>query len=254
MVVYFSGTGNSRYAAESLAIRLGDKLVNANEYIKEKRTAELSSETSYIFVAPTYSWRIPRIFSDFIENGIFGGSASAYFVMTCGDDIGNAGAFLKELCVKKGFTYEGVMAVIMPENYVAMFDVTEKAESEKLISAADRRIKQISGFITGGNDFPAEKLSFLAGFKSRSINPIFYKRFVKSKGFRVTDKCISCGRCEELCPMNNVRLVDEMPVYGDTCTHCMACICSCPTEAIEYKKKTVGKPRYFNTKSPVIED
>jgi NAD-dependent dihydropyrimidine dehydrogenase PreA subunit/flavodoxin len=254
MIVYFSGTGNSRYVAEALALRLSDKLVNANEFIKEKRTLELSSETPYIFVAPTYSWRIPRVFSDFIENGKFSGSTTVYFVMTCGDDIGDAGAFLKLLSIKKGFTYMGVMAVFMPENYVAMFDVTQKAEAEQMILAADTRIKQIYGFIAEGNNFPAEKLNCLAKFKSRRINPIFYKHFVKSKGFRVTDKCISCGRCEELCPMNNVHLADGVPVYGDTCTHCMACICGCPTEAIEYNKRTVGKPRYYNSKRPVLDD
>ena len=31
---------------------------------------------------------------------------------------------------------------------------------------------------------------------------------------------------------------------GKNCTHCMACICYCPKEAIEYGKKSKGKPRY----------
>ena len=30
----------------------------------------------------------------------------------------------------------------------------------------------------------------------------------------------------------------------ENCTHCMACICYCPAEAIEYGKKSLGKPRY----------
>ena len=30
----------------------------------------------------------------------------------------------------------------------------------------------------------------------------------------------------------------------DSRTHCMACICYCPKEAIEYGKKSKGKPRY----------
>ena len=34
------------------------------------------------------------------------------------------------------------------------------------------------------------------------------------------------------------------PVWDKNCTHCMACICYCPVEAIEYGKKSVGKPRY----------
>ncbi|MFB0920804.1 MAG: EFR1 family ferrodoxin [Oscillospiraceae bacterium] len=254
MIVYFSGTGNSRYAAEALAIRLGDKLVSSNEYIKERRTAELYSEMPYVFVAPTYSWRIPRIFSDFIEKGKFEGNAAVYFVMTCGDDIGNAGSYLKELCLRKEFEYMGVAAVVMPENYVAVFEVTDKNEIEPIMKKADGQLKLLAELLSSASVFPEEKHGVLASFKSRCINPIFYKSVVKSKDFHVTDKCISCGRCEELCPLNNIRLVDGDPVYGENCTHCMACICSCPTESIEYKKRTVGKPRYYNSKSPVIDD
>ncbi|WP_366008713.1 4Fe-4S binding protein [uncultured Eubacterium sp.] len=33
-------------------------------------------------------------------------------------------------------------------------------------------------------------------------------------------------------------------IWGNQCTHCMACICYCPTEAIKYGKKSIGKPRY----------
>ncbi len=254
MIIYFSGTGNSRYAAEALALHLGDKLVSANEYIKDRRTAGLYSETPYVFVCPTYSWRIPRIFSDFIENGKFEGSSDAYFAMTCGDDIGNAGAYLKPLCEKKGFKYSGAAAVVMPENYVAVFEVTPKNEIDAIMKEADGRLRSLAEIISKGHAFPEEKCGFFANFKSKCINPIFYKSVVKSQDFHVTDKCISCGRCEELCPLNNIRLVDGAPVYGENCTHCMACICACPTEAIEYKKRTVGKPRYYNSKSPVIDD
>ena len=34
------------------------------------------------------------------------------------------------------------------------------------------------------------------------------------------------------------------PVWGGNCTHCMACICRCGVESIEYGKKSLGKPRY----------
>ncbi len=34
------------------------------------------------------------------------------------------------------------------------------------------------------------------------------------------------------------------PVWGGNCAHCMACICRCGAEAIEYGKKSLGKPRY----------
>ena len=57
-------------------------------------------------------------------------------------------------------------------------------------------------------------------------------------------RCIGCGRCVELCPLNNIHLENGKPVWGKDCTHCMACICYCPAEAIEYGKKSLGKPRY----------
>ena len=37
---------------------------------------------------------------------------------------------------------------------------------------------------------------------------------------------------------------DGKPVWNGKCVHCMACICSCPTEAIEYGSKSKGQPRY----------
>ena len=47
-----------------------------------------------------------------------------------------------------------------------------------------------------------------------------------------------------ICPLNNIHLENSKPVWGKNCTHCMACICYCPKEAIEYGRKSKGKPRY----------
>ena len=81
-------------------------------------------------------------------------------------------------------------------------------------------------------------------FLSGPVNPLFYRFFVKANAFRAGSGCVGCGRCAEKCPMNNIRLQNGKPLWGGRCTHCMACIGYCPTEAIEYGKKSVGKPRY----------
>ena len=44
--------------------------------------------------------------------------------------------------------------------------------------------------------------------------------------------------------MNNIVMEEKQPLWGKDCTHCMACICGCPKEAIEYGRKSKGKPRY----------
>jgi NAD-dependent dihydropyrimidine dehydrogenase PreA subunit len=80
--------------------------------------------------------------------------------------------------------------------------------------------------------------------KTAVVNPIFYQLVVKTGPFHATDTCTGCGKCEQYCPLNNIILVNGKPQWGENCTHCMACICKCPAEAIEYGTHSNGKPRY----------
>ena len=125
--------------------------------------------------------------------------------------MGNTPKYLKQLCEQKKFTYMGCAEIVMPENYIAI---------------------------------PEKKVSAFAKAGSGVINTLFYPLIVSAKKFYVTDACIGCGKCTEVCPLNNVSLKDGKPVWGDQCTHCMACICKCPKEAIEYGNRSKGKPRY----------
>ena len=244
MVVYFTGTGNSRYCAEWLAHAFGDEAVDSFRFIRDGIAAELISEKPWVFVAPTYGWQLPRIFAEFLHSGSFAGNRDAYFVMTCGDDIGNAGAKIETLCALMGLNYKGVLQVIMPENYIALFDAPGREESQKII--ADARPTLVSGVscIREGRDFPGLKAGAIDKLKSGIVNAAFYRFIIKSKSFTASDVCVSCGRCADVCPLGNIQLQEGTPVWGNRCTHCMACICGCPTSAIEYGKASQGRSRY----------
>ena len=95
-----------------------------------------------------------------------------------------------------------------------------------------------------GEPFPAPKVGPLDRFKTGPVNTIFYKWFVKSGPFTVSDACIGCGKCALSCPVNGIDIVGRKPHWNGACTHCMACICGCPVSAIEYGHKSQGKPRY----------
>ena len=244
MIVYFSGTGNSCWCAELLAARLGDELLDAFQYIKNGIAADLRSGTPWIFVSPTYAWRLPRIFRDFLRSGSFEGSDQAYFVMTCGSDIGNADRSNRALCEEKHLRCRGTLEVVMPENYVAMFSVPGEEESARIIAKARPVVEEGARMIRENRDFPERKPSLLDRFKSGPVNTCFYPVSVSDRKFFSTDACISCGRCAEGCPTNSVELREGRPVWLGTCTHCMACICGCPVSAIEYGTASRGKPRY----------
>ena len=247
MILYFSGTGNSRYVARKIAQELNDELISLNQLIKEENTDELTStDKPFIFVCPTYAWRLPIVVTDFIKNTKFSGSNKVYFIMTCGGDTGKSIKYIQKLCKYKNWQLKGMAEIKMPENYIALFPVPDKETSKQIIKEADKQIDKIISDINAENEFETIIPSGLGGtIKSGITNVAFYKMFVNAKGFHYTDKCIGCGKCIELCPLNNINLKDKKPVWKNNCTHCMACICGCPTEAIEYKNKTQNKERYY---------
>ncbi len=244
MIVYFSGTGNSRWCAELLADKLSDQYVDAFELIKESIAVKLTSSRPWVFVAPTYAWQLPRIFADFIRRGSFSGSRDAYFVMTCGSDIGSAQTGNQALCLEKSLRCRGTLQVVMPENYIAMFPVPDAAEARIIIDAARPVLERGVACIQEGMDFPALKIGAADKLKSGVVNSAFYKLFIRAKPFTVSEACTDCGNCSKSCVLNNIRLIDGKPIWGGSCTHCMACISICPTSAIEYGKASRGRPRY----------
>ena len=246
MVFYFTGTGNSRYTAEMITKEIGDETIYINQYIKSGEQGEFHSMTPIVFVVPTYGWRMPKVVEEFIIKSKFSGNTKAYFVLTCGDSSGDSGKYARKLCREKKFIYMGLATVVLPENYIAMFDVPSKEEAVKIIEKATPQIREIGCNIGKSGYLPIEKNTFLGKIESSIVNPIFYKTVVSAKGFRVGEGCIGCGKCVTLCPLNNIQLVDNKPKWGNECTHCMACICRCPVECIEYKKKSIGKNRFYN--------
>ena len=84
MVLYFSGTGNSRYVAERIAVTLGEELLSMNDRIKAGDTSPVISAERLIIVTPTYAWRIPRIVRDWLAETDFPCGTQAWFVMSCG--------------------------------------------------------------------------------------------------------------------------------------------------------------------------
>ena len=66
MILYFSGTGNSRHAAELIHSVTGGDIISINDIIKHSKPSVFESEEPYVIVCPTYAWRVPRVVEDFI--------------------------------------------------------------------------------------------------------------------------------------------------------------------------------------------
>jgi len=60
------------------------------------------------------------------------------------------------------------------------------------------------------------------------------------KSIIVDDKCIGCGICVKVCPVNNIKLVDKKPLFQHRCEMCFACDEWCPSDAIHHWSRAEG--------------
>lgn len=244
MILYFTGTGNSEYVAKRIGKETGDIVLNLFEKLRKEDFSEINSKNPWVIVTPTYAWRIPNILREWLKRTNLSGNPNIYFVMTCGGSIGNAGKYLKSLCADKDMNYFGCFEVVMPENYIALFTTPSKDKALKIIAEAEKIIDKAAFAINNGEQFPNISVTTADKLNSGVVNNIFYPLFVHAKKFYATDACISCGKCVKVCPLNNIHIKNSRPIWGKACTHCMACICRCPKEAIEYGRHSKGLVRY----------
>ena len=212
MVVYFSGTGNSKYVAERIAGSLQEKLICMNERIKSGDTGSVKTGENLVVVVPTYAWRIPRVVSDWIGQTEFVGAKNVWYVMSCGSGIGGADIYNRKLSEKKGLKHMGTAQIIMPENYIAMFNAPDVEKAKKIVAAAGPDIAKAVLAIKHGEKLPS-KSGFGASFESGLVNDIFYAAFVKAKAFYADQTCTGCGKCVKVCPLNNVTMKNKKPFY-----------------------------------------
>jgi ferredoxin len=222
--------------------------VSINTLIKTNNKAPVKSKNPLVIVAPVYAGRIPRVLEQYIEEVLFLRNKNAYFIVTCAATPWIAVDYVKKLCKQKGLNLLGFNSLVMPQNNIAYTDIKTDTENDEIISIVTPKIKQIAELIKVGHPLPSEEPG--KALMSRVLNPVMYAMIIKAKGFCITDVCEGCGKCAERCSLNNIELISGNPKWGRNCTHCMACIGGCQYKAIEFGKKTSGRNRYYNTKTP----
>ena len=79
---------------------------------------------------------------------------------------------------------------------------------------------------------PKTSLAIIPGAVQR-----FFKGLTAAYPKIVKDKCIGCGKCEEVCPESTVSVVDKTAVISyNKCIRCYCCHEMCPVQAIEIKR------------------
>lgn len=276
MILYFSGTGNSKYVAEKLAELLNEKLVNIESchslpmMVDDAPLAhEALGEESLGIIFPVYAWGLPKIVADYLSNKRFvedpltkGSDITNKFVwtvMTCGDDMGYADVILEKV-IKR--TVNAAYSLQMPNTYVSLpsFDVDAPELARKKIKETEAQLPGIAESIRNKENCRKLTRGDMAWMKTYVLRPLFNKFLVTDKFFRRTQNCIcvshpsdsrfasrdlhasSCGLCAKQCPTKDIAMIAGQPVWqNNNCTGCLRCYHNCPKHAIEWGKFTKNK-------------
>ena len=235
MIFYFSGTGNSAWAARQLAKLTGDE---ACDITALHELPDLANARQIGFVFPVYAWGAPEVMADFAKK-LPKTQVFTFGVCTCGADAGLA---LKQF--SKLYPLSSCYSLVMPNNYILGSDTDEEGEIREKITAARAELERISGEIQRQEKVYRVHEGAMAGLKSGLVN-FGFNRFARSaKPFFTEDSCNSCGLCVRNCPAHAITLQDGKPVWAAQCYQCLRCINECPQQAIQYGKSTAGRRRY----------
>ncbi len=263
MIFYFSGTGNTRWAAQKVAAATADCLVNIAEEMLAAETDQasdpqftytLAQDERIGFFFPVHGWRPPRLVLDFLDRLHLTNADShyAYVVCTAGDNVGEAVSILEKRLQTMGIKIDSAISLIMPESYVGLpfMDVDTPAKEQCKKMEADNKLTRFIADImecrSGVRDIT---IGHWPRINSRLIGSVFVKKLVTDRPFHVVaDRCLHCGKCASVCPVANIHFEkggEPSWLHNGKCLSCFACYHHCPTHAIEYGGRTKKKGQYY---------
>lgn len=243
MIFVFSGTGNSYSVAKRISDATGVKMVDTAAAVRYKRFGYDAAGEDVGFVFPVYYYGLPSMVATLAENLVVRNPGRVWCVATCGEESGGACEMLAEKLSGR-LDVDACYDIVMPDNSIFAFEPPTPEQEAATLDAADAEVERIIASIQAKED--GDFCRHKGDRDWREIYPMYEEQRV-TEPFVVTDKCIECRICEDICPEQIIKVYHRKPVWDEEkCSLCMGCLELCPKQAIEYGEETVGRRRFFN--------
>lgn len=229
-----SASGNTRKVCDLFAARLRERGAECETVrIREDMAAPDVRSADVLAVGyPVHGFNAPQNVVDLAKDLPECENKGYYIIKTSGEPLhlnDASSRILDRILKKKGYVKKGEFHYVMPYNMIFrhsddMAALMWQAAKNTAPSDADAIFEGKERQLKAG---PFAKLTRFVVAVEHGAMPYL------GRLFRVdADKCVSCGRCEKLCPMLNIEMKDGLPVFGKDCIGCTACSFNCPADAI----------------------
>lgn len=257
-IYYFSGTGNSLVVARDMAEKLEGNLISIHSMM-DKDIITIDADVIGI-VFPVYyvgTVYIPLIVQKFVKKLEKIKNKYIFAICTYGGAFGSTLEILDEMIRARGGRLATAFGVHMPQN---AFRKPYESKTKLYSKWKEKKLEVIYRHVKAKNEGWFDSDGLLMGFigtilvkmmKLDFFKPIFVNPMIKSAGFpkgldltvdeiipfmdrsfHIDEKCAGCQTCSKICPVQNIELVDDKPVWRHQCENCLACIKWCPQGAI----------------------
>lgn len=240
VIFCYSGSGNCLDMAKNIAKVLGDTDIIMMRKAPVK--TDVTDARRVGFIVPCYGGGLPGDVETYLDQIKISPTAYTFAV---GQYAGYLGCGLHKIDKRFKLNFwAGVShqcsAIWLFPHQLMLPPMSPAAAQER----SERKAKEIAEAVLRGdmsrNAPPKMGLNALESLVWPKLAAL------KAEKFAVTDACIGCHQCEQLCPKGNIKFVDGKPEFGTDCIQCLSCLQYCPKEAITLTNKTVKREHYHN--------
>jgi len=250
LMIYYSGTGNSKRVSEWIVQEAKRKGMNTSlahyNCFDPASVSDFRGNTLIGFFSATHGFNMPHSMLKFLirfkelkGSDVFIGNTRAgmkLWKLFLPGLSGIAMYFPALIMLFKGYTIKAMYPVDLPSNWISLHPGIRAKVVKSMVERCHRLTQWFSGEVLNGRRVFLK--SFILLPLDLLVTPValgyyFVGRFIIAKTFVANYKCNDCGLCVDQCPTHSIILSDGRPYWKFTCESCMHCMNYCPQRAIE---------------------
>lgn len=242
LIVYYSGTGNTRFACEAVrrVLESAGNTVTMKTYA-EADPRELQGYDFYCFGAPVYEWAPAINVERFVARMHELPGKPAIVVTTSAGMIGQANNLLARMLEGKGLEVLGDFNLVCPDSWggtrrwsYRVDDRMPRTEDIKALGDFTGRVARVAGDRLERQKYDRREYRVRKSglYWASRVSRMAPRPWLKM-GRKTVDRssCTNCGLCAEGCPAEAISL-DPYPLFSDDCISCWRCVNTCPSDSI----------------------